>query len=82
MRSFKIYSIWPQASKHVRTLTYFHNAVPLVWGSLRLAPIKHWTVRHGDRVMQWPTIVKPPGHAETPGHAKPPGHAETPGHAK
>ena len=28
------------ASKHVRTLTHFRNAVPLVWGSLRLTPIK------------------------------------------
>ena len=28
-----------QASKHVHTLTHFRNAVPLVWGSLRLAPI-------------------------------------------
>ena len=27
------------ASKQARTLTHFHNAVPLVWGSLRLAPI-------------------------------------------
>ena len=35
-RAFKIYGIWPQAS----TLrTHFRNAVPLVWGSLRLAPI-------------------------------------------
>ena len=28
-----------QASKHIRTLTHFRNAVPPVWGSLRLAPI-------------------------------------------
>ena len=35
-RTFKIYGIWPQAG----TLqTRFRNAVPLVWGSLRLAPI-------------------------------------------
>ena len=33
--AFKIYGIWPQA----RTLTHFCNAVPLVWGSLRLAPM-------------------------------------------
>ena len=39
MRSFKIYGIWPQASTYVCTLTHFHNAVRLVWGSLRLAPI-------------------------------------------
>ena len=33
--AFKIYSIWPQAS----TLqTHIRNAVPLVWGSLRLTP--------------------------------------------
>ena len=31
---------------------------------------QHWTAQHGDRVMQWPTIVKPPGHGETPRHAK------------
>ena len=34
-RSFKIYGIWPQASIHTRV----RNAVMLVWGSLRLAPI-------------------------------------------
>ena len=35
--TFKIYNIWPQASKQARTLqTHFHNAVLLVWGSLRL----------------------------------------------
>ena len=38
MCSFKIYGIWPQA----RMLTHFRNAVPLVWGSLRLAPIICW----------------------------------------
>ena len=27
------------ASKHVRMLTHFRNAVPLVWSSLRLVPI-------------------------------------------
>ena len=27
--------------KQARTLTHFRNAVPLVWGSLRLAPIKY-----------------------------------------
>ena len=36
---FKIYSIWPQADIHTHTLTSA-NAVTLVWGSLRLAPIK------------------------------------------
>ena len=41
MRPFKIYGIWPQASKDVRMLTHFRNAVPLVWGSLRLAPINN-----------------------------------------
>ena len=25
--------------KHIRMLTHFRNAVPLVWGSLRLAPM-------------------------------------------
>ena len=35
-RAFKIYDIWLQASMYV---THFHNAVLLVWGSLRLAPI-------------------------------------------
>ena len=38
--AFKIYSIWPQASKHARMLqTHFRNAVLLVWGLLRLTPI-------------------------------------------
>ena len=36
MRSFNVYGIWPQANKHTHT---FCNTVPLVWGSLRLAPI-------------------------------------------
>ena len=34
-RAFKIYGIWPQGRIH----THLRNAVPLVWGSLRLAPI-------------------------------------------
>ena len=38
-RTFKIYGIWPQASTYVRMQTYFRNAVPLVWGSLRLTTI-------------------------------------------
>ena len=33
------------ASKHVRMLTHFRNAVPLVWGSLRLAPINSYVQR-------------------------------------
>ena len=37
--AFKIYGIRPQASKQARIHTHFRNAVPLVWGSLRLAPI-------------------------------------------
>ena len=41
MHSFKIYGIWPQASKKETSIhTHFRNAVTLVWGSLRLAPIK------------------------------------------
>ena len=40
VRSIEIFGIWP----HVRTQTYIHthmscNAVPLVWGSLSLAPM-------------------------------------------
>ena len=35
MCSFKIYGIWPQADIHTTSA----NAVTLVWGSLRLAPI-------------------------------------------
>ena len=34
--TFKIYGIWPQANRHTHASC---NAVPLVWGSLRLAPI-------------------------------------------
>ena len=34
--AFKIYGIWPQANRHTHASC---NAVPLVWGSLRLAPI-------------------------------------------
>ena len=34
-----IYSIWLQARSVVRIHTHPHNAVPLVWGLLRLAPI-------------------------------------------
>ena len=37
-RSFKIYGIWPQASKQASIHTHVRNAVTLVWGSLRLAP--------------------------------------------
>ena len=40
MRSFKIYGIWPQASKQADTHTTSANAVTLVWGSLRLPPTK------------------------------------------
>ena len=35
--AFKIYGIWPQASM---LQTHVRNAVLLVWGSLRLTPIK------------------------------------------
>ena len=38
MRSFKIYSIWPQTDRH----THHCNAVQQVWGSLRLAPTIHY----------------------------------------
>ena len=38
-RAFKIYGIWPQARSVVYIHTHLRNAVPLVWGSLRLAPI-------------------------------------------
>ena len=37
MRSFKIDDIY--GLKQARMLTQFRNAVPLVWGSLRLTPI-------------------------------------------
>ena len=37
MRSFKIYGIWPQASKQTSIHPHFHNTVPLVCGSLRPA---------------------------------------------
>ena len=36
--TFKIYGIWPQADRHAYASC---NAVPLVWGSLRLPPA-HW----------------------------------------
>ena len=36
MPAFKIYGIWMQADRHTHTSC---NAIPLVWGSLRLAPI-------------------------------------------
>ena len=39
MRSFKIYGIWPQTHRHTYIHTTSANAVTLVWGSLRLAPI-------------------------------------------
>jgi len=42
-RSFKIYGIWLQATnqptKRSNIHTHVHNAVTLVWGSLRLTPI-------------------------------------------
>ena len=38
-RAFKIYGIWPQAQSVGLIHTHLRNAVPLVWGSLRLAPI-------------------------------------------
>ena len=40
-RAFKIYGIWPRPHTYVRIHTHLRNAVPLVWGSLRLAPIKN-----------------------------------------
>ena len=39
MHSFKIYGIWLQASKQANIHTHVCNAVPLVWGLLRLTPI-------------------------------------------
>ena len=42
MRSFKIYGKWSvQASKQANIHTHVCNAVTLVWGSLRLAPITY-----------------------------------------
>ena len=35
-----------QGRTYVRTLTHFRNAVPLVWGSLRLAPISFSPAGH------------------------------------
>ena len=46
MQSFKIYSIWPQASKQADIHTTSANAVTLVWGSLRLAPINELSVAY------------------------------------
>ena len=42
--AIEIFGIWPQASKQASTSiadthTHVRNAVTLVWGSLRLAPI-------------------------------------------
>ena len=39
-RLFKIFGIWPQIDRQTYIHTHVHNAVTLVWGSLRLAPIK------------------------------------------
>ena len=39
MRSFKIYGIWSQTDRQTDICTTSANAVTLVWGSLRLAPI-------------------------------------------
>ena len=39
MRSFKIFGIWPQTDRQTYIHTHVRNAVTLVWGSLRLAPI-------------------------------------------
>ena len=41
MSSFKIYGIWPQTHRHTYIHTTSTNAVTLVWGSLRLAPIMY-----------------------------------------
>ena len=49
MRSFKIYGIWPQGCIH----THLRNAVPLVWGSLRLAPT---ICKHGPVQLMRPGI--------------------------
>ena len=39
MRSFKIFGIWVQTDRQTYIHTHVRNAVTLVWGSLRLAPI-------------------------------------------
>ena len=50
----KIYGMCPQVHTYVRTYvcihTHLHNAVPLMWGSLRLAPINSWNI-----VIEWAT---------------------------
>ena len=51
-----IYGIWPQASKQANIYTHVRNAVPLVWGSLRLAPIICYLFTVG-RSLVWPHIV-------------------------
>ena len=37
----KIFGIWPQTDRQTYLHTHMHNAVTLVWGSLRLAPIMY-----------------------------------------
>ena len=48
-RAFKIYGIWLQAHMYSRIHSHLHNAVPLVWGLLRLIPTIHtqwWSAQH------------------------------------
>ena len=51
-RPFKIYGIWPQAQSVSCIHTHLCNAVPLVWGSLRLAPINNlpWSINFQSSV--------------------------------
>ena len=61
IRLYEIYRKWPQAKRH----THVCNAVPLVWGSLRLTPIKglkvsntyiRWIWKEGSK-RKWPSVM-------------------------
>ena len=48
--SFKIYGIWPQTRKQASIHTHMRNALTLLWGLLRVAPIRlylSWMVPGG-----------------------------------
>ena len=46
------------ASKPTDIHTHFRNAVPLVWGSLRLTPISHTSCYYLHMVMMYIVIAK------------------------
>ena len=64
-RAFKIYGMWSVGRSVCRIHTHLRNAVPPVWGSLRLAPIIYvYICRTSFRKCKFTLLTRNIAHAE------------------